>query len=245
MYTFQDHDGVFDERPASERGTYVLRVKDLAQEDKPREKLLRVGPTSMTNPELVAIIFGSGTTKEGVLEMAARVIKDYGERALAGQRDAAKLAKELDIPLVKALQLVACSELGRRFYQKGAGAAPALHTAKDVYRYLKNMEQLSKEHLRGLYLNTHFKLIHDEVISIGTINANIVHPREVFKPAIEYGAAAVIVAHNHPSGVVKPSDADIEVTKQLAAVGSVIGIPLIDHVIIGRGKYASIAVEDV
>jgi hypothetical protein len=92
MYTFQDHDGVFDERPASERGTYVLRVKDLAQEDKPREKLLRVGPTSMTNPELVAIIFGSGTTKEGVLEMAARVIKDYGERALAGQRDAAKLA---------------------------------------------------------------------------------------------------------------------------------------------------------
>jgi DNA repair protein RadC len=115
----------------------------------------------------------------------------------------------------------------------------------DPEKVRKNMEQLSKEHLRGLYLNTHFKLIHDEVISIGTINANIVHPREVFKPAIEYGAAAVIVAHNHPSGVVKPSDADIEVTKQLAAVGSVIGIPLIDHVIIGRGKYASIAVEDV
>ncbi len=242
MYRLQSDDNVLDERPESERKTYVLRVKDLPQAEKPREKLLTFGPANLSSQELIAIIFNSGTTKEGVLEMAARVIKEYGERALAGQRDPSKLAKDLDIPLVKALQLVACSELGRRFFEKGTGAAPILRTAKDVYGYLKNMEQLPKEHLRGLYLNTHFKLIHDEVISIGTINANLIHPREVFKPAIEYGAAAVILAHNHPSGVVKPSDADTEITTQLIEVGKMVGIPLIDHVIIGKGKFESIAI---
>jgi DNA repair protein RadC len=82
--------------------------------------------------------------------------------------------------------------------------------------------------------------VHDEVISIGTLNANLIHPREVFKPAIENGAAAVILAHNHPSGVVKPSEADIEVTSQLVEVGKIVGIPLIDHVIIGKGKFTSV-----
>jgi DNA repair protein RadC len=239
MYTQPVDDRILDERSRSERDMYVLRVRDLPSEEKPREKLLRHGPASLSSQELVAIIFNSGTVKEGVLEMAARVIKDYGERALASQTDAEQLALDLDIPPNKALQLVACAELGRRFFQKH-GSASVLRTAKDVYTYLKGMAGLPKEHLRGLYLNTHFRLVHDEVISIGTLNANLIHPREVFKPAIENGAAAVILAHNHPSGVVKPSEADIEVTSQLVEVGKIVGIPLIDHVIIGKGKFTSV-----
>lgn len=234
---------MLDERPKEQATEYILRIKDLPSEEKPREKLLQFGPANLTSSELIAIIFNSGTTKEGVLEMASRVIKEYGERALSSQTNPEKLAKELSISIVKAMQLVACSELGRRFFQKGTSTAPTLRTAKDVYVYLKPMENLSKEHLRGMYLNTHYRVIHDEVISIGTINTNVIHPREVFRPAIEHGAAAIILAHNHPSGVVKPSEADMEVTKQLVAVGTMVGIPLVDHVIIGKGRFTSVEVN--
>jgi DNA repair protein RadC len=104
------------------------------------------------------------------------------------------------------------------------------------------MHELPKEYLRGIYLNAHHRVIHDEVLSMGTLDANIIHPREVFRPALEYGAAAVILVHNHPSGVVTPSAADIEVTKQLIEAGKIMGIALIDHVVVGKGKHASVPV---
>ena len=105
------------------------------------------------------------------------------------------------------------------------------------------MQSLPKEHLRGIYLNSHHKIIHDEVISIGTVNSNLIHPREVFKPAIQYGAAAIILAHNHPSGILEPSQADIDITKQLIAVGKIVGINLLDHIIIGKDSFMSIDVD--
>ena len=103
------------------------------------------------------------------------------------------------------------------------------------------MRNLPKEHLRGLYLNSHNRVIRDEVISIGTINSNMIHPREVFRPAIESNAAAVILAHNHPSGEVTPSEEDIEITKQLVQAGKIMGISLLDHVIITKDAFASIS----
>jgi len=105
------------------------------------------------------------------------------------------------------------------------------------------MRALSKEHLRGIYLNAHYKVIHDEVISIGTVDANIIHPREVFRPAVERSAVAVILVHNHPSGVVEPSDADVAITKQLIQAGKLLGVDLIDHVIVTKDKFLSIPVE--
>ena len=102
------------------------------------------------------------------------------------------------------------------------------------------MGDLSKEHLRGVYLNSHYRVIHDEVISVGSLTANIVHPREVFRPAIEHAAAAFIIAHNHPSGNIKPTISDIEITDQLIKSGKILGIELLDHVIIGKNKYFSI-----
>ena len=222
---------------------YVLAIRDLPNDEKPREKLSKLGVASLSSQELLAIILNTGTKKEGVLEMSGRVLKEYGEKALIGKVDPKKLALDLDLPLIKATQIVACAELGRRFFEKKSSQMPVVRTVKDVYEYLVDMRSLPKEHLRGLYLNSHYKLIHDEVISIGTIDANIIHPREVFRPALEYGAVAVILAHNHPSGSPKPSEADIHITRQIIEAGKIMGIKVLDHVIITKDKCASIEAD--
>lgn len=219
---------------------YVIAIRDLPDDEKPRERLLESGPRALTTSELLAVVLGSGTKKEGVLQMASRVMKDYGERSIMRQTNAKKLSEDLDIPLVKALQIVALTELGRRFHASSGLSAPTLRTAKDVFEYTIDMRSLPKEHLRGLYLNSHYKVIRDEVISIGTVDMNIVHPREVFRPALEYGAAAVILVHNHPSGVMEPSEPDKTVTEQLIAAGALLGIDLIDHVVITRNGFKSV-----
>lgn len=221
---------------------YVYKLRDLPSEDKPREKLIAQGPASLSLQELVAILLGSGTVKEDVLSMSGRIIREYGEKSFASAVDPKKLSETLDIPMVKACQIVASSELGRRFYKSRGGRQAKLRSAKDVSVYVRDMHDLSKECLRGLYMNNHHQIIHDEVLSMGTIDANIVHPREVWKPAIECGASAVILVHNHPSGVVAASEADIAITKQLVEAGRVLGIPLLDHVVVAKGKHVSIPV---
>ena len=118
-----------------------------------------------------------------------------------------------------------------------------IRTAAQVYAYLKDMQKLPKEHLRGLYLDSHYQLIHDEIISIGSLTSNIIHPREVFRPALEYSASAVILAHNHPSGIAKPSEADIMITRQIVEAGKILGISLLDHVVIAKDKFQSVSVE--
>jgi DNA repair protein RadC len=241
-YALRETDLVLDEHiptvPAIKE--YILKVRDLPTEEKPREKLLQSGPSALTTPELMAIILSSGTKKEDVMSMANRVIHDYGQLSLANSTNPLHLSQELDIPLIKAMQIVACAELGRRFFQKRTGAPAIIRSSADVFEYLRPMGNLPKEHLRGLYLNMHYQIIHDEVLSIGTIASNLIHPREVFKPALEYNAAAVILAHNHPSQVATPSEADIAVTRQLIAAGKLIGITLIDHVIVTKETFTSI-----
>jgi DNA repair protein RadC len=225
--------------PDGER-QYVYRLRDLPEADKPREKLLQHGPEVLSIVELVAVILNTGTVKEDVLTMASRIIREYGEKSFSSFADPRRVSLDIDIPLGKACQLVASSELGRRFYKKPGGRNVSVRNAKDVSAYVRDMHELPKEYLRGIYVNNHHQVVHDEVLSMGTLDANIVHPREVFKPAVEYGAAAVILVHNHPSGIVTPSSADIEITKQLVAAGRIMGISLIDHVIVGKGKYASV-----
>ncbi|HVT75004.1 MAG TPA: DNA repair protein RadC [Candidatus Paceibacterota bacterium] len=226
--------------PEGQERTYVYRLRDLPEADRPREKLLAHGPGGLSIVELVAIILNTGTTKEDVLSMASRIIREYGEKSFASLDDPKKMSTDLDIPLVKACQVVASSELGRRFYKKPGGRNVAIRNAKDVSNYVRDMHELPKEYLRGIYLNNHHRVVHDEVLSMGTLDANIIHPREVFKPALEYGASAVILVHNHPSGFVTPSTSDIEITRQLIDAGKIMGVSLIDHVVVGKGKYMSI-----
>jgi DNA repair protein RadC len=223
--------------------TYVLRVRDLPENEKPREKLINCGPEILTTTELMAVIFSVGTKKEEVLIMSSRIIKEYGEKAIAFEKSPEKISEELDIPISKACQIVACFELGKRFFQNHNGKPATVRTAKQAYEYLKDMGSLSKEHLRGIYLNSHYKIIRDEVISVGSLTANIVHPREVFRPAIEHNAAALIIAHNHPSGSSRPTQSDIEITKQLIESGRILGIELLDHLIIGKNKFSCVPIE--
>lgn len=241
-YTIKDTSMLLDVSPKNER-KYMLKIRDLPSEDKPREKLLTHGPHPLSIQELVAVLLGTGTKKEGVLEMSNRIFKEYGQKLLIHHKDPKSLARDLDIPLVKALQIVAAGELGRRYFSRNGNGPAVIRTPKDVYNYLRDMRSISKEHLRGIYLNSHHMVIYDEVVSIGTVDANLIHAREVFKPAIEYGAVAIVLAHNHPSGVVKPSLADIKVTEQLVGAGKILGIHILDHVIITKDSFASVNVN--
>lgn len=222
---------------------YVLKVRDLPSEDKPRERLLAHGPSALSAQELMAVILSMGTTKEDVMQMSTRIMREYGEKSLFSSTDPKQLAQDLEIPLGKAMQIVAAGELGRRYFQKKRNGASVIRTAQDVFDYTADMRTLSKEHLRGLYLDTHYQVIHDEVLSIGTIDANLIHPREVFRPAIAHAAAAVVLVHNHPSGIVTPSEADRLVTLQVADAGRMLGIDLIDHVVVTDTDFVSIPVE--
>jgi DNA repair protein RadC len=239
-YAMLDHTFLIDERASTEPKQYVLTIRDLPREEKPREKMLDYGPGALTVDELLAVILVTGTKKEGVLEMTRRIMNEYGERSVLSATDPKILAADLDIPITKATQIIACGELGRRFYRRSKNGAPVIRTAEDVFAHTVDMRNFTKEHLRGLYLNAHYQLVHDETISIGTVDASIIHPREVFRPALAYSAAAVILVHNHPSGNAAPSDADIAITHQLREAGRLLGIDLIDHVVVTSDTFISI-----
>lgn len=238
-YKFRDTDMMFSSRDDI-TDEYILRVRDLPDNDKPREKLLNGNAKQMTVAELVAVLWGLGTDKEDVLTLAQRTTREYGEKALAVTDNPIKLAEAADIPLTKACQIVAGFELGRRFYSNKNGQPVFIRNAAQAYEHLKGMANSKKEQLRGLYLNSRYQVVHDEVISIGTLTSNIVHPREVFQPAIEHGAIAVIIAHNHPSDNATPTDDDLTITSQLVTAGKILGIDLVDHLIITSDNFLSI-----
>lgn len=236
-YHLQEADTILDH---ADNHSYTLRVRDRAAEDKPRERMMTSGSTGLTIAELVAIIWGTGTRKEEVMEMASRLTREYGEASLQHETNPKRLVDLLDIPIGKACQVVASLEIGRRFYQRKNTLPVYVRTAEQAYEYMKAIATTQKEQLRGIYLNSRYQVIHEEVVSVGSLTASIIHPREVFQPAIERGAAAVIVAHNHPSGDARPTVEDRQVTMMLCQAGELLGIELLDHLIIVKEGYHSI-----
>ncbi|HQB76207.1 MAG TPA: DNA repair protein RadC [bacterium] len=222
------------------RAYEIKRIRDMAEGEKPREKMIKNGVGALSLAELLAVVLGVGTKREEVFSMSSRLLREYGEKAIAAQKDPIAIVKELKMPEAKACQIVACFELGRRLFQKKPGGLITIRNATQAFAYLKDMGALKKEQFRGLYLNNHYQLIHDEIISIGTIDASLVQAREVFRPALEYSASAIIIAHNHPSGVLKSSREDAEITNNLLAAGNILDIEILDHLIIGNNKYISI-----
>ena len=218
--------------------SYKLRIRDLPEEEKPREKLRKYGPASLKNYELMAVILGKGTKREGILELSKRIMSQYGDQAVFSRGDVDTLEKVLSLSPVQACQVVAAFELGKRLF--GRPSEVFLRSPEEVFEYAKDMARLKKEHLRGLYLDTRNKLIRDEVIAIGTLNTSLAHPREIFHPAIESHAAAIILVHNHPSGDPLPSKDDIELTKQVHEASKIMEIDVLDHVIIGSQNYCSL-----
>ncbi len=238
-YSLQDNDTLLD--TDSTAAQYTLRIRDLPNHDRPREKMLAAGVGTLTQAELVAVLWGVGTRSEEVLAMAKRALQEYGEKAIVHETRPTYLAEILAIPLTKACQLVAALELGRRAYATDRSGGPTqVRTAEQAYHFFRAMGNASKEQLRGLYLDSHYQVVYDEVISIGSLTSNVVHPREVFQPALSHGAVAVIIAHNHPSGSLEPSTADVEVTRQLIGAGKILGIDLLDHLLITTEDYRSI-----
>ncbi|PID27137.1 MAG: hypothetical protein CR982_06710 [Candidatus Cloacimonadota bacterium] len=205
----------------------------------PRERLLLGDLESLKLSDLVAIIIGMGTKAEDVFTLSRRIIKEYGSIALSEERSPHKIMEILNIGEVNACKLVASFELGRRFFSEKYKNRPLVRGPEDVFKHVESMKDLIKENFRGLYLNSKNYIIHDEIISIGHLTASLVHPREVFRPAVEHSAAGVIVVHNHPSGVAKPSKNDDAVTDNLKEAGKLLGIPILDHIIVGNDKYYS------
>lgn len=208
-------------------------------EQKPREKLKYNGPENLEDHELLAIILARGNIRENVFDLSRRLLQKFDREELLHEKKLEQLQTNLKLGFVQTCQLMACIELGKRFFQNSSSPRQ-IQVTEDAYQILKNMQYLQKEYVRGLYVNTRYKVIHDEIITIGSLDANVLHPREIFRPAIEYGAYALIIAHNHPSGDPTPSRADIAVSKKLVQAGALLQIPLLDHIIIGENSYVSL-----
>ncbi len=206
---------------------------------KPREKLVNLGPEQLEDHELLALILSKGSSKENVFDLARRLLKTFDREELIAQKDFLSLQQSLKTGFVQTCQIMASIELGKRLFHS-PGLKRYIQSVDDAYEIVKSMQYLQKEYVRGLYLNTRYRIIHDEIITIGSLDANIIHPREIFKPALEYSAYALILVHNHPTGDPTPSQADLEVSKALLKAGNLLQIPLLDHLIIGENSYISL-----
>lgn len=212
------------------------KIRNVEQIDSPREKLMKYSADKLTNAELLAILLRTGTQERNVLMVARDVLKKFKGVSLSSA-SVAQLRELHGVGEVKALELVACFELGRRFLKDKI--TELVLSPLQVWQNLTELRANKKEHFVVFFLNTQNQIIQKEIVSIGTLNTSLVHPREVFEPAIRYLASHIVVAHNHPSGSLVPSDEDLSVTKRLASAGRLLGIELLDHVIVTATQYLS------
>lgn len=208
-----------------------MKIKDLPKIDRPREKLEKYGPEKLSNSELLAILLRSGQKGINIVELSRRILSKFSGDGLS-KADVGKLKNTFGLGSAKACEIVACFELGRRLLQSKQSAL--LLSPKDVWDQLKDIRDNKKEHFVIFFLDARNQEIKREIVSVGSLNANLVHPREVFEPAVRYLAAQIIVAHNHPSGDPEPSQEDLVITKQLVDAGKLLGIELKDHVIVSK-----------
>lgn len=204
----------------------------------PREKLILHGPEELNNSELLAIILGHATKKENVFDLSKRLIEEYGQAPLTVINSVAECEKVYNVGKVAAAKIIACFELGRRFFNSKSSQIKIMN-AHDVFQYFIHMSTLKKEYICGLFLNTRHQVVHDEVLSIGTLESSHLHPRDVFTPALLNSAHTVIVVHNHPSGDPNPSESDLHLTKEIQKSGQLLRISLLDHIIIAKDGYFS------
>lgn len=215
-------------------------IKNLPKHKQPREKLIEKGAINLRNTELLAILIGTGRVGKSVLEVSREILRKYPMEKLLSL-DYEKLSKVRGIGSAKVCQILASFELTKRALDKEDNNLPIIDSAKDAVAHLQELRTAKKEHFVALYLNARNQLVHKETISIGTLNASLVHPREVFKPAIDHLAASIIIAHNHPSGEAEASEDDIELTKKLTEAGKVMGVDLVEHVIITKNDFKCVS----
>lgn len=216
-----------------------MSILDLPKHELPREKLIEKGVENLRDSELMAILLRTGIEGKNVLKVSEEILSKFPKKKLLSL-DFESLSKIKGIGDGKACLLLAAFELTKRALEVEDNNLPTINSAKDAVAQLTELRTAKKEYFVALYLNARNQLVHKEVISIGTLNASLVHPREVFYPAVEHLAASVIVAHNHPSGGTEPSEADVMLTGRLGDAGELLGVELSDHIIVTRSDFKSI-----
>ncbi len=210
-----------------------LKIREMPQEERPREKLTAHGADALTDPELIAILLRTGVVGMNVVDLARKLLQQFGSLGGLSRCSVDELSKIHGIGPAKAVELVAAFGLGQRLARETL-SKQKLDSPELVHELLgAEMRRLRKESLRVVLLDTRYRLIRVEEVSVGSVNESIAHPRDVFRPAVIASAYAVIVAHNHPSGDASPSQTDHSLTRRLAEAAELLQIKLLDHIIIG------------
>lgn len=217
-----------------------MKIHDVHEADRPRERFIRQGAKSLSNQELIAILLGTGTKKESVLTVANRVLINFEKLHNLKHATLEEMMDIKGIGEAKAVLILAAIELGRRLATKEVEERFTIRSPEDAATFLmQDMTSLQQEHFVVLFLNVKNQVLHRQTIFVGSLNASIVHPREIFREAVKRSAASIICAHNHPSGVPTPSPEDIDVTSRLYEAGKIVGVDVLDHVIIGDHQFIS------
>lgn len=220
-------------------------LKDLPKDEMPREKMIKYGPNHLSNSELLAIILRTGTKEKSALAIGCDLVKSKETVQEISGMTVEELCAFEGIGESKACQIIAAIELGKRVHTSDIKRKVKLTSPHEVVAFFTTeLKGAQVEKFICVFLNTKNEIITWEVISVGSLNASIVHPREVFNRAIKRSAASILVLHNHPSGHVTPSQEDLLITERLAEVGKITGIPLLDHLIIGHEDYYSFKEEN-
>jgi DNA repair protein RadC len=215
-----------------------MKLKNLPRIERPREKLIAKGPANLKDEELLAILLGTGIEGKNVIEVAKQILNKYSKKRLL-KLTYNDLSKIEGIGPAKACTILAAQELIKRALKIGEATLPIIRSTKDVIAQAVYMRDKTREHLMVIFLNARNEMIYKKPMFIGTLNANLVHPREIFQEALKQNAASVILVHNHPSGDPDPSEDDLTITKRIVEAGKIMGIDILDHVIITRNKVFS------
>ena len=215
-----------------------MNLKEIPAENRPRERLQQQSSSSLSTSELLALILKSGTKQENIMDMCNKLLSKYDLEQLS-HCSLQELEQEHGIGKAKASQLLALFELARRIPAQNKNQVTISRAQDVVNLYHNKLQQLQQEHFLAVYLDTKNKIIADQTITIGTLNSCLIHPREVFRGALKNAAHSLIVIHNHPSGDSTPSAEDREITQRLEKTGEIMGIPLLDHLIIGKNGWWS------
>lgn len=219
-------------------------IKDWPEDDRPRERLLKNGSESLSDAELLAIILrtGDSTTGKTAVDHGRELISKFESLNRLSHAGISEICETKGIGPAKAATIMAALEIGRRLSKEEIRSGDTFRCSEDVFRhYHSTMRDVKKENFLAILLDSKNKVIREVDVSTGSLTASIVHPRELFNPAIKESAAAMLLIHNHPSGDPTPSREDIELTKRLKDAGDLLGIKVIDHIIIGDGHHVSLA----
>ncbi|HIE51577.1 MAG TPA: JAB domain-containing protein [Armatimonadetes bacterium] len=220
---------------------YHLTIKDLPEDLRPRERLLREGAEKLSDAELLAIVLRVGNEEETAVQLAERVLTEAGGLRYLSDRTPEELGAIKGIGPAKIAQIKGALELGRRLAALTPEVRPRITSPQDAANLMMpRMRFLDKEHFIALLLNTKNEVIGEVTVSVGTLDMSVAHPREIFRAAIRRSSAGIVLLHNHPSGDPQPSSEDVQLTKQLVQAGNLLGIEVVDHLVIGDGRYVSL-----